>query len=357
MNKNPEAMKQYLADRTARAGAELRELTGTDTVLLPVTGEPKLYVAVGPMAGIAHTAQRSLGEAAGNTNKAVLTDDQIISAMRPELDKGDGGYLCDIFPAGVIAAGRAIEAAVLANASKAVVAEPLVFDDFPVFNEHAMGCGLEDRNINDRYDAMRYGFETALDLVDDRIKNFLADIAPAPTDNPSTAGAELPTDEQVADVCWVVRPDDFKGEGDSVDYLKYDGAVVRGWLSAAQVAQSTAGAEEIIDSPEFMELLASFYEQASCEEFNEAAYNADRRNLVQFISSRLSAPASPAQPSAADIAFFEGVINASDFDFETGMIRITVKLPGDGLPIDLRTIGAPVMIAAAQSAGDAGGAA
>lgn len=55
--------------------------------------------------------------------------------------------------------------------------KPLVFDDFPEFNEQAMGCGLEDRGITDRYEAMRYGFEEALDLVDERIKNFLADFA------------------------------------------------------------------------------------------------------------------------------------------------------------------------------------
>jgi hypothetical protein len=36
------------------------------------------------------------------------SDKQIIEAMQPELDKGDGGYLCDMFPAGVIAAGRAV---------------------------------------------------------------------------------------------------------------------------------------------------------------------------------------------------------------------------------------------------------
>jgi len=62
---------------------------------------------------------------------------------------------------------------------------------------------------------------------------------------------------------------------------------------------STAGAEAIIDSPEFMELLCSFYEQSSCEEFNEAAYNADRRKLVEFISDRLAAPVAQSTAGAA----------------------------------------------------------
>lgn len=42
-------------------------------------------------------------------------------------------------------------------------------------NTHALGCGLEDLNIVDRYDAMRYGIEqmldmclNAIDLIDDQ---------------------------------------------------------------------------------------------------------------------------------------------------------------------------------------------
>ena len=31
----------------------------------------------------------------------------------------------------------------------------------------AMGCGLEDRGITDRYDAMRYGWDEAIDRVAD----------------------------------------------------------------------------------------------------------------------------------------------------------------------------------------------
>lgn len=30
------------------------------------------------------------------------------------------------------------------------------------YNAHAEGCGLEDRMITDRYDAMAYGYEQAL---------------------------------------------------------------------------------------------------------------------------------------------------------------------------------------------------
>jgi hypothetical protein len=41
--------------------------------------------------------------------------------------------------------------------------EPVAFDDWPEYREHAMGCGLEDRGITDRYEAMRYGWDEALE--------------------------------------------------------------------------------------------------------------------------------------------------------------------------------------------------
>ena len=48
-------------------------------------------------------------------------------------------------------------------AQPAPVQEPVAFDDWPQYHEHAMGCGLEDRGITDRYDAMRYGWDEALE--------------------------------------------------------------------------------------------------------------------------------------------------------------------------------------------------
>lgn len=43
-------------------------------------------------------------------------------------------------------------------------AVPVEFD-YPEFHAEGMGCGLEDRNITDRYEAMRYGFDEALDQM------------------------------------------------------------------------------------------------------------------------------------------------------------------------------------------------
>lgn len=164
MNKNPEAMKQYLADRTARAGAELRELTGTDTVLLPVTGEPKLYVAVGPLAGIAQVAGKSFDEAAGNTNKAVLTDEQIEQMWETAALHARAGEIKYYF-AGLV------HAAVLSNAGNVQMAEKVTCDACGGVGGIVMDGDCSDCN------GKGYDWEPI-------------DAAPAPADNPSTAGIE-----------------------------------------------------------------------------------------------------------------------------------------------------------------------
>jgi hypothetical protein len=60
--------------------------------------------------------------------------------------------------------------------------------------------------------------------------------------NGEDAGQPAPTDEKVAEACFAVSPDDFKEEDGWVDYLRYDGAVVRAFLAAnpAAVAPSDA---------------------------------------------------------------------------------------------------------------------
>jgi hypothetical protein len=37
--------------------------------------------------------------------------------------------------------------------------------EWPEYHDMGMGCGLEDRNITDRYDAMRYGWDEAIEAV------------------------------------------------------------------------------------------------------------------------------------------------------------------------------------------------
>lgn len=71
----------------------------------------------------------------------------------------------------------------LKAARAAMPAPALTFDDYPEYNEQAMGCGLEDRGEHDRYGAMRYGWDEAIHALGERIQDFLADAAqPAPTD-------------------------------------------------------------------------------------------------------------------------------------------------------------------------------
>jgi hypothetical protein len=67
---------------------------------------------------------------------------------------------------------RAYKAACLA--APQYKSEQLKFDDYPEFNHVAMGCGLEDAGHIDRYDAMRYGWYQAIEMLGERIDNFLA---------------------------------------------------------------------------------------------------------------------------------------------------------------------------------------
>ena len=43
--------------------------------------------------------------------------------------------------------------------------------EYVQFNHHAEGCGLEDRNIQDRYEAMEHGWERCFEAVEEAIEN------------------------------------------------------------------------------------------------------------------------------------------------------------------------------------------
>lgn len=64
---------------------------------------------------------------------------------------------------------------------------------------------------------------------------------------PPLTGAELdistlPTNEQVAEVCFDIHPDDYKDDSGWLDALRYDGEVVRRYLAQARAQQETAAA-------------------------------------------------------------------------------------------------------------------
>lgn len=54
--------------------------------------------------------------------------------------------------------------------------------NMPNYHEEAMGCGLEDMGITDRYEAMRHGWECALEHV-------YSDIIPDMPETPATDAA------------------------------------------------------------------------------------------------------------------------------------------------------------------------
>jgi len=62
-----------------------------------------------------------------------------------------------------------------------IVADP---DAFPPYHSQGMGCGLEDRDITDRYEAMRYGWDSLADRVHDEViivaEEYLEALASAP---------------------------------------------------------------------------------------------------------------------------------------------------------------------------------
>lgn len=64
----------------------------------------------------------------------------------------------------------AFRRAILADAAKGV--EPFVFEEYP-YHAEAMGCGLEDRGITNRYEAMAYGWERAMERAAESIPDDL----------------------------------------------------------------------------------------------------------------------------------------------------------------------------------------
>jgi hypothetical protein len=74
------------------------------------------------------------------------------------------------------------------HAAQPAPVQPVAFDDWPEYHEHAMGCGLEDRGITDRYEAMRYGWDEALERAWEAVNlhSPLYTTPPAPAPVPST---------------------------------------------------------------------------------------------------------------------------------------------------------------------------
>ncbi len=58
-------------------------------------------------------------------------------------------------------------------------------DNLPEYHQQGMGCGLEDRDIHDRYEAMAHGWDCAIERMYEMIDGSVAD---------QLAAAQEPTD-------------------------------------------------------------------------------------------------------------------------------------------------------------------
>ena len=89
--------------------------------------------------------------------------------------KGYALYTADQLRTCIAAAGVKAYAAAGASPvepSLARAVEPFEVD-WPEYHQRAMGCGLEDRGIRDRYAAMQYGWDQAIERVAERLPETL----------------------------------------------------------------------------------------------------------------------------------------------------------------------------------------
>jgi hypothetical protein len=136
-------------DAHMKAIAALRQLLEA----APVQLDPKDWTPCMKLPVVVHVRQQHPGESHVSTREG-------ITPVKPD-DLIMRGVSGEEYPI-----GRAIfEQTYTLNttANPAPVQEPVAFDDWPEYHEHAMVCGLEDRGITYRYEAMRYGWDEALD--------------------------------------------------------------------------------------------------------------------------------------------------------------------------------------------------
>jgi hypothetical protein len=100
----------------------------------------------------------------------LLTDDDVIAAIDSCKQDVEKEFLVEL--------ARAIESAVL---EKLKAQEPYVIE-YPEYHQQGMGCGLEDRNITDRYEAMAYGWDCAIDAMAECIPDRLYEHPLPPAD-------------------------------------------------------------------------------------------------------------------------------------------------------------------------------
>ena len=98
----------------------------------------------------------------------------------PISDIGEAGTYCDegefpelLYPAATVSALQARIATQAEHQAKALEGVQAFEFDPPPYHSEAMGCGLEDRGIRDRYEAMAYGWDEAMDRAYESIPDDL----------------------------------------------------------------------------------------------------------------------------------------------------------------------------------------
>lgn len=98
----------------------------------------------------------------------------------PISDIDEAGTYCDegefpelLYPAATVSALQARIATQAEHQAKALEGVQAFEFDPPPYHSEAMGCGLEDRGIRDRYEAMAYGWDEAMDRAYESIPDDL----------------------------------------------------------------------------------------------------------------------------------------------------------------------------------------
>lgn len=86
-------------------------------------------------------------------------------------------------------------------AMKQIVDSVTNLDNEPQYHDEGMGCGLEDRDITDRYDACRYGWDEAMERIYGDVIPCADELDFSATDR-IVAGIKADGVEQAANECY-----------------------------------------------------------------------------------------------------------------------------------------------------------
>lgn len=130
-------------------------------------------------------------------------------------------------------------------------AVPVEFD-YPEFHSQGMGCGLEDRGITDRYEAMRYGFDEALD----QMATILESLGPLYT-HPQPAELAEQQGDALAELVEEIQDTANDWTGREAP----GAAVVRGFAEKARAALAATGKDQAAEQQGVREQFEAWYSE------------------------------------------------------------------------------------------------